>query len=107
MMAEVPYRILDRYGAAAFEGGVKYVVLLREPVARTISSWEFKFDCECFFRDGGVCCCCCCCDVGVVVVCVGVGPSGEVSVKDTGTTYCRCRMTPEIMPLTTKNAHHQ
>ena len=47
-MPEVPYRIMERYGKTAFDGTLKYFVLLREPVARTISSWEFKFDRECF-----------------------------------------------------------
>lgn len=46
IMAEVPFRILERYGKHAFDGSVKFIVLLREPVARMISSWQYKFDGE-------------------------------------------------------------
>lgn len=42
--AEVPYRILDIYGDAASDGSTKYIVTLRDPVARAISSWQSKFD---------------------------------------------------------------
>ena len=45
-MADVPYKILHLYGKQAYDGTLKYVVLLREPAARTISSWQFKYDCE-------------------------------------------------------------
>ncbi|CAM9942045.1 unnamed protein product [Ectocarpus fasciculatus] len=44
--AEVPYRILDIYGEAARDGSNKYLVQLRDPVARAISSWTSKFDRE-------------------------------------------------------------
>ncbi|CBJ27658.1 expressed unknown protein [Ectocarpus siliculosus] len=42
--AEVPYRILDIYGDAARDGSNKYLIQLRDPVARAISSWTSKFD---------------------------------------------------------------
>ncbi|CAN0436165.1 unnamed protein product, partial [Hapterophycus canaliculatus] len=42
--AEVPYRILDIYGEAARNGSNKYLVQLRDPVTRAISSWQRKFD---------------------------------------------------------------
>lgn len=44
--ADVPYRILDIYGEAARDGSNKYLVQLRDPVARVISSWTSKFDRE-------------------------------------------------------------
>eukprot|EP00903_Cladosiphon_okamuranus_P014094 g13100.t1 len=44
ILADVPYKILHLYGEQAYDGTLKYVILLREPVARTISSWQFKFD---------------------------------------------------------------
>lgn len=47
ILADVPYRIMHLYGPQADDGTVKYVVILREPAARTISSWQFKYDCEC------------------------------------------------------------
>lgn len=46
MVPEVPYRIADLYGSAAYDGSLKYMLVLREPVARAISSWFFKFDRE-------------------------------------------------------------
>ncbi|CAN0027627.1 unnamed protein product, partial [Hapterophycus canaliculatus] len=49
ILAEVPYRIEGMYGKSARDGSFKYVVILREPVARTISSWQFKYDRE-YFR---------------------------------------------------------
>ncbi|CAM9176068.1 unnamed protein product [Ectocarpus sp. 12 AP-2014] len=44
ILAEVPYRIKDMYGKTSYDGTVKYIAVLREPVARTISSWQFKYD---------------------------------------------------------------
>lgn len=49
-MAEVPFRILERYGKHAFDGSIKFIVLLREPVSRMISSWQYKFDSEAHVR---------------------------------------------------------
>ncbi|CAN0496512.1 unnamed protein product, partial [Ectocarpus sp. 8 AP-2014] len=46
ILAEAPYRIRDMYGKTSFDGTVKYIAVLREPVARTISSWQFKYDRE-------------------------------------------------------------
>lgn len=47
LVAEVPYRISDVYGQGPLrERGLKFLVLLREPAARTISSWEYKTDRE-------------------------------------------------------------
>lgn len=46
ILAEVPYRIAEMHGQSARDGTFKYVVVLREPVARTISSWQFKYDRE-------------------------------------------------------------
>lgn len=48
-MAEVPYRIAEIYGTGSYDGSVKYLAILREPVARAVSSWEFKFDRESSF----------------------------------------------------------
>lgn len=48
---EVPYRILDIYGEAARDGSNKYLIQLRDPVARAISSWTSKFDREFWFVD--------------------------------------------------------
>eukprot|EP00752_Nemacystus_decipiens_P013821 g12271.t1 len=42
----VPYLINELYGELAYNGTVKYVVFLREPAARTASSWQFKYDLE-------------------------------------------------------------
>ncbi|CAN0275443.1 unnamed protein product [Pylaiella littoralis] len=39
-VAEAPYRIADMYGGR--DSGLKFIVTLREPASRTISSWEFK-----------------------------------------------------------------
>lgn len=39
-VAETPHRISDMYGGA--ESGLKFIVTLREPAGRAISSWEFK-----------------------------------------------------------------
>lgn len=51
--AEVPYRILDIYGDAASNGSNKYLVQLRDPVTRAISSWQRKFDREICAWGGG------------------------------------------------------
>lgn len=45
-MTWLPYGILMRLGSAATDGTTKYIVSLREPAARTISSWEFKYSCK-------------------------------------------------------------
>ncbi|CAM9845581.1 unnamed protein product [Ectocarpus fasciculatus] len=39
-VAETPHRIADIYGGR--DSGLKFVVTLREPAGRAISSWEFK-----------------------------------------------------------------
>lgn len=39
-VAETPHRIADMYGGR--DSGLKFVVTLREPASRAISSWEFK-----------------------------------------------------------------
>eukprot|EP00903_Cladosiphon_okamuranus_P016125 g14881.t1 len=39
-VAETPHRIADMYGGR--ESGLKFIVTLREPASRAISSWEFK-----------------------------------------------------------------
>ncbi|CAM9709641.1 unnamed protein product, partial [Ectocarpus sp. 13 AM-2016] len=39
-VAETPHRIADIYGGR--ESGLKFIVTLREPASRAISSWEFK-----------------------------------------------------------------
>lgn len=39
-MAEAPHRIADMYGGR--NSGLKFIVTLREPASRAISSWEFK-----------------------------------------------------------------
>ncbi|CBN74649.1 Sulfotransferase [Ectocarpus siliculosus] len=39
-VAETPHRIADIYGGR--ESGLKFIVTLREPAGRAISSWEFK-----------------------------------------------------------------
>eukprot|EP00752_Nemacystus_decipiens_P004361 g3985.t1 len=44
VVPEVPYRIRRIYGNSSFDGDTKYFVLLREPVARAISAWEFRFN---------------------------------------------------------------
>ncbi|CAM9312319.1 unnamed protein product [Ectocarpus fasciculatus] len=44
ILADVPYRIKEMYGKASYDGTVKYIAVLREPVTRTISSWQFKYD---------------------------------------------------------------
>ncbi|CAM9239969.1 unnamed protein product [Scytosiphon promiscuus] len=51
--AEVPYRILDIYGDAARNGSNKYLVQLRDPVTRAISSWQRKFDLEALDGNSG------------------------------------------------------
>ena len=43
IMPRVPYRILRLYGNSSFDGSTKYFVSLREPAARAISAWEYKF----------------------------------------------------------------
>lgn len=40
VIAETPHRIADMYGGR--DSGLKFVVTLREPASRAISSWEFK-----------------------------------------------------------------
>lgn len=47
ILPEVPYLIKDLYGEPAYNGTTKYIAFLREPAARTVSSWQFKYDCEC------------------------------------------------------------
>lgn len=48
LVAETPLRIADFYGEGLVRTrGLRFLVLLREPVARTISSWEYKSECEC------------------------------------------------------------
>ena len=48
IMAETPLRIADFYGEGLLRSrGLRFLVLLREPVARTISSWEYKSDRKC------------------------------------------------------------
>ena len=49
-MEEIPYRILDAYGTEASDGTVKILVSVREPASRTISSWEYKYSSESYFR---------------------------------------------------------
>eukprot|EP00903_Cladosiphon_okamuranus_P015279 g14119.t1 len=44
ILAYVPYLIKGLYGESAYDGTVKYIVFLREPAARTVSSWRFKYD---------------------------------------------------------------
>lgn len=39
-VAETPHRIADMYGGK--DSGLKFIVTLREPASRAISSWEFK-----------------------------------------------------------------
>lgn len=39
-VAETPHRIADMYGGK--QSGLKFIVTLREPASRAISSWEFK-----------------------------------------------------------------
>lgn len=39
-VAETPHRIYDMYGGQ--DSGLKFIVTLREPASRAISSWEFK-----------------------------------------------------------------
>ncbi|CAN0193841.1 unnamed protein product [Scytosiphon promiscuus] len=39
-VAETPHRIADMYGGR--NSGLKFIVTLREPASRAISSWEFK-----------------------------------------------------------------
>lgn len=39
-VAETPHRIADMYGGG--DSGLKFLVMLREPASRAISSWEFK-----------------------------------------------------------------
>lgn len=46
ILPEVPLRIAEAYGRASFDGRTKYLALLREPVGRAISSWEYKTDGE-------------------------------------------------------------
>lgn len=54
MVPEVAYRIAHLYGSESYNGGLKYFMVLREPVSRAISSWLFKFDGKCFvFFKGG------------------------------------------------------
>eukprot|EP00752_Nemacystus_decipiens_P004724 g4307.t1 len=40
VVAETPHRIADMYGGRG--SGLKFIVTLREPASRAISSWEFK-----------------------------------------------------------------
>lgn len=44
VVGEAPLRISDVYEAAEdhLRGKLRFVIVLREPVARTISSWEYK-----------------------------------------------------------------
>lgn len=44
--AEVAFRIANIYGSASYDGSLKYLVFLRDPVRRAISSWEYKVACE-------------------------------------------------------------
>ncbi|CAM9370334.1 unnamed protein product [Scytosiphon promiscuus] len=45
LVAEVPFRISEFYGDGPLrERGLKFLVVLREPAARTISSWMYKTD---------------------------------------------------------------
>ena len=46
IVTEVAHRIHKLYGESSYDGSFKYFISLREPVARAISSWEYKFDCE-------------------------------------------------------------
>lgn len=46
ILADVPYLIKGLYGEPAYDGTVKYIAFLREPAARTVSSWQFKYDCK-------------------------------------------------------------
>lgn len=47
LVAEVPLRIQKIYGEEYLRTeGLKFLVVLREPVSRTISSWEYKSDRE-------------------------------------------------------------
>lgn len=47
IVPQVPYYTIRRlYGKSYFDGSNKYLVSLREPAARAISSWEFKFNSE-------------------------------------------------------------
>lgn len=41
-MAEVPFRIAMLHGKESFDSTLKYLVALREPVSRAVSSWIFK-----------------------------------------------------------------
>lgn len=50
VLADVPYLVKHLYGKPAYDGTVKYIAFLREPAARTISSWQFKYDCEYIHR---------------------------------------------------------
>ena len=58
VVGEAPLRISDFYGVGdgSLEGGrrlrrnLRFLVVLREPVARTISSWEYKSDRECLLH---------------------------------------------------------
>lgn len=47
VVAEAPHRISDMYGEGTLkQKGLRFLIVLREPVARTISSWEYKSECE-------------------------------------------------------------
>eukprot|EP00903_Cladosiphon_okamuranus_P014093 g13099.t1 len=44
IVPQVPHIIRELYGNSSFDGSTKYFVSLREPVARAISQWEYKFN---------------------------------------------------------------
>lgn len=45
--AEVAFRLAKIYGSASYDGSLKYLVMLRDPVRRAISSWEYKIASKC------------------------------------------------------------
>lgn len=54
--AEVAFRLAKIYGRASYDGSLKYLVMLRDPVRRAISSWEYKVASKCrgFFTSSAV-----------------------------------------------------
>lgn len=46
-VTSLPYRILKVFGDTSRNGDLKYIVLLREPAMRTVSSWRYRFSGGC------------------------------------------------------------
>lgn len=46
-ITKMPYSILKRFGITATDGTTKYIISIREPAMRTISSWVSTNTCKC------------------------------------------------------------